>query len=472
MRKMTTAILALLLILLCACGAEAPEPTAAAPAEEVQAVQPTSAEPAPEPEDEPASAVPEDEPEAAAPEDEPEAVIPDEERPLRIAVASDLHYLSQRLTDNGPLFAAVTEAGDGKQMLEIEAITEAFTEQMIAEKPDILILSGDLSYNGERESHVDLAQKLERIRQAGVRVLVIPGNHDLNNRRAIRFEGAGYERTESVDAQEFMEIYRDFGYADVLSFDERSNSYVCEASEDLRILMLDTNSRVTNALPAESLSWLEEQLLQAKEAGIRVITSSHQNVMLHNTLFSSGYQITNGPQILSICRKNGVLANLSGHMHIQHMLSGEVPEVLTGALSLPPFRYGLLLWDGESLSYEARCVDVSAWAEAQGLDDEKWLDFDEYARECFFEHFYRQGLESLEESDLAPDDAERFARCFAELNCAFFAGEQIDREAFGQILDDWAQLQGESFHTVYLRSILLDDAPDPLKILLRAAESG
>ena len=107
-----------------------------------------------------------------------------EHEALTIAVASDLHYLSPSLTDNGVLFQAVVSGGDGKLMLDVEAVTEAFAEQMIGERPDLLILCGDLSFNGERQSHLDLAAKLKRIEEAGVRVLVLPGNHDRRVSRA------------------------------------------------------------------------------------------------------------------------------------------------------------------------------------------------------------------------------------------------------------------------------------------------
>ena len=62
----------------------------------------------------------------AAPESISDPAPASEQECVRIVVASDLHYLSQALTDNGPLFRRVVEHGDGKLMLDIEAITEAF----------------------------------------------------------------------------------------------------------------------------------------------------------------------------------------------------------------------------------------------------------------------------------------------------------------------------------------------------------
>ena len=386
---------------------------------------------------------------------------------LYIAIASDLHYLSQKLTDNGPLFQEVVARGDGKLMLDIEAITEAFTEQMIAEKPDLLILSGDLSFNGEYQSHVDLAEKLKRIENAGVQILVLPGNHDINVSSTFRFEGEAYESTESISAEEFRRLYGDFGYDEALSLDEQSGSYVYEACEGLRIIMLDTNSFSGNFLPEQSFSWLEQQLKQAKKDKAQVITVSHQNVLPHNNLFNFGYRILNADEIFAILVNYRVLAHFSGHMHIQHAASDGMTEVLTSPLSLVPCRYGLLRWTRNSLSYEAKSVDVSAWAEKQGLSDEKLLHFADYARDSFYQSSYRQIFSAFSSSDSPQESIERMARCFAETNLAYFTGEPIDREKLARDLEFWMETTGESFHTAYLRSILEDDAPNPLQIEFR-----
>lgn len=391
----------------------------------------------------------------------------DKTETLRIAVASDLHYLSQELTDNGPLFQELVRRGDGKLMLDIEAITETFAAQMIDEKPDLLILSGDLSFNGEYQSHADLAEKLDRIEAAGVQVLVIPGNHDINRSATFCFEGEEYRPTENTDAKQFRSIYHAFGYDDALSIDELSGSYVYPAGEKLQILMLDTNSAGSNALPEQSLTWLEAQLERAVADGVQVITVSHQNIFAHNKLFTFGYQIMNADPMSALFRKYGVLVHLSGHMHIQHVVTDGLTEILTSPLSLYPCRYGLLYWDPDSLRYEACSVDVASWAEKQGLTEDKLLRFADYARESFWQNSYRQILESYVGSELSADSVERLARCFADTNLAYFTGDPLDRDRLAEDLAFWVETEGESFRTSYLRSILEDDSPDPRNAVLR-----
>ena len=160
---------------------------------------------------------------------EPEAPFLPEEG-IRLAVATDLHYLAPQLYDNGAYYTKMIENADGKTMKYIEELTEAFVSQIIESAPDALILSGDLSFNGERESHIMLAEKLRRVADAGIPVLVIPGNHDLYNAKAAAFTGDGYSSADSVSMKEFEEIYADLGFSQALSRDGDSLSYIAEVT--------------------------------------------------------------------------------------------------------------------------------------------------------------------------------------------------------------------------------------------------
>ena len=78
------------------------------------------------------------------------------QEPITMVVATDLHYLSPKLTDNGKFFTDMIENADGKNMVYIEEITDAFIDKMLDIQPEILVLSGDLTFNGEKESHIAL----------------------------------------------------------------------------------------------------------------------------------------------------------------------------------------------------------------------------------------------------------------------------------------------------------------------------
>ena len=159
-----------------------------------------------------------------------------------LAIAADLHYLSPSLTDRGTLFTQTVLHADGKMTACSEELTEAFVQQILSEEVDCLILPGDLTFNGERQSHQKLAEKLRRIEQSGTQVLVLPGNHDLNNPQALSYQGDQAYKTASADGEEFARIYQEFGYDEALSRDGASLSYTAQVNDRLRILMIDVNT--------------------------------------------------------------------------------------------------------------------------------------------------------------------------------------------------------------------------------------
>ena len=358
--------------------------------------------------------------------------------PVTLLVATDLHYLAPALTDHGPCFERSITYGDGKVMAYSEELVEAFVTQVIDRHPDALILSGDLSFNGERASHEALADKLARVEAAGIPVLVIPGNHDLNSRNAVRFVAESYEQVDSVTAEDFRAIYQPFGYDGALSRDSSSLSYVAGVSEDLRILMVDVNtSDLPGAAGPQTLAWIEEQLAQARQDGCRVIAVSHQNLINHSDLLTSGFNIVNANVLRMRYADAPVLCNLSGHIHMQHMsvTNAGIWDIATSSLAVAPNQYGVLTVSERGLSYRTEMVEVSAWAASKGLSDPNLLDFSDYSEDFFKTNARRQAL-AVVAQDECP---EQLADFFADINAAYFAGRMDTFALDTQLLARWQQ---------------------------------
>lgn len=376
------------------------------------------------------------------------------EKPATIVVASDLHYLSPKLTDQGKAFRDVVEHSDGKLMLYIEELTDAFLDEVIALQPDALVLSGDLTFNGEYESHKALIKKLRRVQETGVAVLALPGNHDLNNPQAVRFSGEHTKSVKSIEWKDFRELYEEFGWKNALNKDRHSCSYVFPLRQDLRVLVLDTNSQGENTLPKASLSWVRKQLKKAQKAGARVITVSHQNVLAHNAMFTVGYRLENAKELQALYQQYAVLCNLSGHMHLQHIAEQDgVSEILTSALSVAPNQYGVLEYDGAVLEYHAAAVDVESWAQRIGAKDENLLHFREYGREFALESAREQILDFCRQQGVADTDAAQMAECFAQMNFAYFSGRSEETAEYSHAVKLWESQRG-SMYASYLQTML------------------
>ena len=384
---------------------------------------------------------------------------------IEIVVATDLHYLSPALTDYGQPFMKIIEGADGKVTQYTPQLARAFVEQMLEQKPAAVILSGDLTLNGAPQSHQEVAALLQRLRDAGIQVLALPGNHDVG-KTAYRFGPEGATRIEGTDAVTFLKIYQPFGYEQALSRDEASLSYLAPLAPKLWCLMVDVNANGSGGtVRSETLAWARAQLEKAREAGVTVLAVSHQNLLPHSQLFSSGYVMANSAALRALYEEYGVRLHLSGHMHLQHSAQdGAVADIATASLAIAPNQFGVLHVDGgQLLSYETQQVDVGGWARRNGLEDQNLLGFCDYARDFFDQTTRRQAQRALEKADAGDDEKRRMADLAVQLNAQYFTGT---RRAMPQEADWalWQRYLPDAFFTFYLKSIL-DEPPKDMNAL-------
>ena len=367
------------------------------------------------------------------------------EETLNIMVATDLHYLSKSINDGGEAFCNVMSKGDGKVMTYIEEIVDAFVLEVIKRKPDALLLLGDLTFNSERISHIELAAKLERVVSAGVPVYLIPGNHDIKHERCMGFHGSEVYKVESVSQKEFQEIYHNCGYDRAEYFDKSSASYVAKLSESLYVIMLDTNSYSQNYLGEQALIWLENVLKEISKPDVHILGVSHQNLLEHNFMFTEGFMIKNAQRIEELYKKYNVKLNLSGHMHIQHIEDRGVAEIVTSSLAVAPNHFANILYDGKSFKYLTQSLEVEA---VDGFKSISRHEFDGVGERQLVRLFKTHGFEDISESDI-----DKMGKAFVKMNEKYFSGEIFDVDEFEEGIKLWEE-QPESFTSVYIKSIL------------------
>lgn len=378
---------------------------------------------------------------------------------FRAVIASDLHYIAPELTDGGPGYQQTLKNGDSKFMPYVEEITDAFLDEVLLDPPDVVLLTGDLTFNGAEISHRRLAGKLQRLEDAGIPVLVLPGNHDVYNENAARYRGGSFERVPFADSESFAEIYRDFGPGEALSADSDSLSYVWQLNEQVWIMMLDENTAHDFCgLSDRSFQWIEAQLQKAREEGRFVLVAGHQNVFQHS-IFRGGYVIQGAQRLQELLRRYGVPLCLSGHLHTQHVLSEDgLTEIATSALCSYPCQYAVLTAEDGRLRYGTRRLDLAAWAERNGRPDAVFQDFAGAAGAYMDAHFTPAGMAPL------VDDPVLWAEMLAylqALNRAYFSGDLREIAALdpdGRLAGLWAEENGMT--AWYLRSVLDEEGND------------
>ena len=366
-----------------------------------------------------------------------------EDQTTTIIVASDLHYLSTSLFDDGEAFTSLVEHADGKYMPYIEEIVEAFTEEVIAYKPDYLLLLGDLTFNGEELSHQDLCAQLNTIEQAGVHVIAIPGNHDMENPYARRYEGEEVSFTGSISIHQYEQMYEDYGRDLALYKDTSSASFVVKVDENTWLIMLDVNAcKTQNTIETDTLIWLEDVLEEGKKQGVCFISASHQNILQHS-LFQEGFVIENAEEVKDLYDRYDVKLHLSGHMHIQSQKEENgLLECCVSALSVSPFQYGILTVDQGNASYITHRVDVSDWALRKGLSG-----YENFAQDGH-DFFVQCGKNRKHNTGVS----DELIDAYMDVNCAYFSGDMSDAAMDEEMLQAW--YEADPFTWVYLNDML------------------
>ena len=401
---------------------------------------------------------------------------------VKIAIATDLHLLAKELITYDPETMDAFVTGDGRLVFYSPEIMDAFSEQLSVEKPDVLIISGDLTHNGEAKSHEVLTDKLKELEKSGVRILVVPGNHDIENFLARSFHQAEWTTTDTILAKDFEKLYKQFGYADALERDPNGLSYVSELSEDLWVLMVDSN-RYRLGMPTgsgeireESLIWIESVLKKAQDANIDVFSVMHHNLLIHSANNYIGNTLNNYEEVLALYDEYDVRLNFSGHIHAQGIVHSEhaepIYDVVTSSISISPLQYGWVTYQVEAgFEYRTRRVDVQNWATAKGFTDPNLLNFEQYARDSFKALSYGRAMEQLQDAgylDTAMN--ELLASTMSEVNAYYFPGHIAnERERFlaSEGVQKWMTMSEPQRLRRYVEFMLQPKSISPIELKLQ-----
>ena len=318
---------------------------------------------------------------------------------FKIAVISDLHVMApQLLIKEGSAFEEYLKR-DRKMLVESLHILETLVDDILTQQPDLTLVTGDLTKDGERVSHELVAAQLQRLVDAGIQVLVVPGNHDINNPDARIYEGETETPTDTITRNDFADIYRQMGYDELSRRDPDTLSYSRDINDDLTILAIDAcmdrlntfvsrgdvkdHCKTSGRLEPSTQQWLVDEATRATASGRRIIAMMHHHLVPHfhmEDTLAAPYMVDEAGQLCRRLIQAGVHVIFTGHLHISDICqishnNGTMVEIATAAAVGYPCQWRMATCAPRAGKLQLRTISLHR---LPGDDD-----FGERARETF-----------------------------------------------------------------------------------------
>ena len=301
----------------------------------------------------------------------------------KIYVLSDIHVMAPSLLDSQENTAWKADLAENKKMQELSVpVFDLLVERIKADKPELLLIPGDLTKDAEYESHQYVVDKLAEIEAAGIRVFVIPGNHDrFNQEGARKYEGNGYSAVASMTQDDFQTYYKPYGYGDDSELHGSTLTYAVDLYPGLSLIGIDTGQFAI--IDDDAVVWACQKAADARTRGQQVIVMMHHSLIPHffnQESFHPLSVVRDNERIRDLLMEAGVKVVFTGHYHVSDITryvnsqGQEIYDVCTGSTIAYPCDYRILSFDDQ---FSQLSITTSTVSSFPGFDEG---DFPLYAK--------------------------------------------------------------------------------------------
>lgn len=200
-----------------------------------------------------------------------------EQTQLEFAYVADTHFMSAEEIGHYAYESFVEREISAQKMNHIsEALFSEFCDKVIEQGKEYLFIGGDISETGSLKSHQGIVAELNRVKEAGIKVYVVPGNHD-TNQVCYDYTAEGRVMIEPTHNKDFAELYADFGYTGTRRIESNNDnleytgalSYSVDLNDKYTLIAFDNTSGTTDDYNTRRENIIREQ---NNEAGVDVST--------------------------------------------------------------------------------------------------------------------------------------------------------------------------------------------------------
>ena len=266
-----------------------------------------------------------------------------------IVVIADPHVMGDGLLTNPDNDDWKTYIAGSRKLIDY---SQTLFDQAVSDiqtlNPELVLIVGDLTKDGEVVSHNYVKGKLDELKAAGIPTFVIPGNHDLLGTADAKVYGETTTDAQTIGtASAFAELYADYGYGAGSERLENTLTYACEPIEGLVLIGIDSGR--FGDLSNTTLDWVCAKAASARGAGKQVIAMMHHPLFPHivgGETFVENVSVVNYTTVCNRLADAGITTIFTGHIHTSDIAkewnadkSKTIYDINTGSLCSYPCDY-------------------------------------------------------------------------------------------------------------------------------------
>ena len=350
-------------------------------------------------------------------------------------VISDTHLIADSLHDHGQAFSQMQKTSQGKDLYYQETALSAFVRMAQKKKPAAIIVTGDVTFNGERVSAEKFAEIFKPLEET--QLLVLPGNHDIYDGWAREFRGKKQYYAGQISPRMWRNIFKT-SYKNAVSVDDKSLAYSVQLNPNYLLILADSNDygkeEATTApatagfLGREQRRWIKAQLQYASENNLQVIFCMHHNLYVHNPAVNKGYVVDDYRELRKLLAQYNVKLVFSGHIHAQNIMLPQDPcpatEVVTASFCSNDQGYGVVKVSPKEVSYTCYHFKMKDYLTDKEKQNWTLTHFHDYLENIQLGTISAELMQKdLYQNHYDIDTVRKMGRLFGEMNYHFFTGK-------------------------------------------------
>lgn len=252
--------------------------------------------------------------------------------PLTITVLTDTHYYSDEIGTSGKAYDNANSRSQKLLAGSADVLETAFNQIASDKESDIVIISGDVTNNGELNSHKEFIDLLRSLKSKGKKVYVITATHDFRNHGySEAYDGDEKTTTPTAVRDMLFDMYYEFGPDEAISVHRQSMSFIVQLCDGYRLFALndDSNLNGKSGFSDECFEWIAKNAAEARKDNQTIIAMTHHPLIAPSPIYEiigKGDMLGDYDKRIEQLADLGIQFMFTGHTHIHDISSYQSPK--------------------------------------------------------------------------------------------------------------------------------------------------